>query len=78
MTMKQSATVLFFNKGWGFAELDADRTGVYIHYTEIAGRKILHEGDKVLCFVEPSGHPKNPFKATQVELVQIAPKAVQS
>jgi cold shock CspA family protein len=75
--IKQSATVLFFNKGWGFAELDADRTAVYIHYTEILGRKILHEGDKILCFVVPNSHPKNPFKGTQVELV-LAPKAVQS
>jgi cold shock CspA family protein len=74
MESKQSAIVLFFDKGWGFAELEADRTGVYLHYTEIIGRKILHEGDKILCFVEPSGHPKNPFKATQIELV-LVPKA---
>lgn len=76
---KQSAVVLFFNKGWGFAESEADRTAVYLHYTEIVGRKILHEGDRILCFIEPSGHAKNPFKATQIELVQIAAqKAVQS
>lgn len=74
METKQSAVVLFFNKGWGFAELESG-TAVFLHYTEIAQRKILHEGDKILCFVEPSGHPKNPYKATQIELVQLAPKA---
>ncbi len=78
METKQSANVVYFAKGWGFAEIEADGTAVYLHYKEILERKILHEGDKILCFVEASGHPKNPFKATQIELVQIASKAVRS
>jgi len=76
MQPKQSATVLFFDKGWGFAEIESDRTAVYLHYTEVLGRKILRAGDNILCNVVPSGHAKNPFRATQIELVLVS--AVQS
>jgi cold shock CspA family protein len=77
METKQQATVLFFQKGWGFAELDTDPTAIYLHHSDILGRKLLHEHDRISCFVEPSGHPKNPLRARQIELVEAAPKAVR-
>lgn len=70
--VKQSATVLFFNKGWGFAELDSDRTALYVHHSDVAGQKVLHAGDKIVCTVESSGSAKNPFRGRQIELVQMA------
>lgn len=76
MDTKQSATVLFFQKGWGFAELDSDRRALYLHYTDVADRKVLHAGDKILCNVECSGNAKNPFRGRNIELVQVATKAV--
>jgi cold shock CspA family protein len=72
MSTKLYATVLFFQKGWGFAELDTDRTAIYLHHSDIIGRKLLHENDRITCFVEPSGHPKNPLRARQIELTTTA------
>ncbi len=69
METKQSATVMFYAKGWGFAELDTDRTAVYPHHSDIIGRKVLREGDRILCHVGPSGHPTNPFRAREIELL---------
>ena len=81
MDTKQSATVMFYSKGWGFAELDTDRTAVYLHHSDIIGRKVLREGDRILCHVGPSGHPTNPFRAREIELLSaiagVASKAVQ-
>jgi cold shock CspA family protein len=76
MSMKMYATVLVFQRGWGFAELDTDRTAVYLHHSDIIGRKLLHENDRITCFVEPSGHPKNPLRARQIELIATAPVVV--
>jgi hypothetical protein len=76
--LKQLAVVLFFNKGWGFAELQSDRTSVFLHHTDIASKKILHEGDIISCVVAPNDHPKHPFRGTLIEIVDpvnIAPKA---
>lgn len=69
MEAKQSATVMFYAKGWGFAGLDTDRTAVYLHHSDIIGRKVLREGDRILCHVGPSGHPTNPFRGREIELV---------
>jgi cold shock CspA family protein len=69
-SIKQLAVVLFFNKGYGFAELRSDRSSIFLHHSDIIGKKILHEGDVVACFVVPNNHPKHPFKATEIELVE--------
>jgi cold shock CspA family protein len=81
MDKKQSATVMFYEKGWGFAEIDGTRTAVYLHHSDIIERKVLREGDRILCHVGPSGHPTNPFRAREIELLSAvagaAAKAVQ-
>jgi cold shock CspA family protein len=73
---KQYATVTFFERGWGFAELDSNRTSLYLHHSDIASRVVLHSGDKIACTVEPSGHPKNPFRGRNIELVRPDSEAV--
>jgi cold shock CspA family protein len=77
-TLRQSAIVAHFAKGWGFAELETTRSAIFIHHSDIIGRTILHEGDRIVCTVEPSGHPRNPFRGRNIELIQPASKAVRS
>lgn len=71
---KQLATVMLYTRrGWGFAELDSDRSSIFLHYSNVVGTKGLHEGDRISCRVVPNDHPKHAWKAAEIEIVEFAP-----
>lgn len=65
----QGTIVSETNHGWWIVEADGTSESIFVHYSQVAGNRYLHVGDRIKFDSEPNPRKTGQNRAVRVEWI---------